>query len=135
MLPTHDDADLLARALASVLAQDPGRDQMQIEVVDDASTIGDAAALARELAGDRIQVHRLPDNVGASGTFTECVRRARGRWVHLLHADDLVRPGFYDAYRATLESHPCAMAVGRGWFVDADEQDLGLSGALATNGD
>ncbi|HEY4378311.1 MAG TPA: glycosyltransferase [Acidimicrobiales bacterium] len=135
MLPTHDDADLLARALTSVLAQDPGPDEMQIEVVDDASTIGDAAAVARELAGDRIQVHRHRANVGASANFTACVQRARGRWVHLLHADDLVRPGFYGAYRATLESRPCAMAVSRGWFIDADEQDLGLSGSLATTED
>jgi hypothetical protein len=55
--------------------------------------------------------------------------------VHLLHADDLVRPGFYDAYRTVLEARPCAMAVSRGWFVDADERDLGLSGPLATTAD
>ena len=131
MIPTCNDADLLARAISSVLEQDPGPEAMQIQVVDDASTDVDVAALVRELAGDRIEVFVHPARVGAPANFTTCAQRSRGRWVHLLHADDFVLPGFYDAYAAHLATHPAAMAVSRSWFVDADEQRHGLSGELA----
>jgi glycosyltransferase involved in cell wall biosynthesis len=130
MIPTCDDADLLPRALRSVLEQDPGPEQMQVQVVDDASGDADVVALVRELAGDRVEVHRHPNRVGAPANFTACAQRSRGRWVHILHADDLVLPGFYDAYAAHLDAHPAAMAVSRSWFIDADEQRHGLSGPL-----
>ena len=38
MIPTYDCAKYLPQTLHSVLEQDPGSGQMQIEVVDDAST-------------------------------------------------------------------------------------------------
>src|SRR5206468_9339134 len=38
MIPTYNCGDYLRRTLQSVLAQDPGPDQMQIEVVDGSST-------------------------------------------------------------------------------------------------
>ena len=41
MIPTYNRATYLERTLASVLAQDPGPQKMQIEVVDDASTSDD----------------------------------------------------------------------------------------------
>ena len=38
MIPTYNCAKYLRETLVSVLAQDPGPEQMQIEVVDDYST-------------------------------------------------------------------------------------------------
>lgn len=131
MIPTCDDADLLPRSLASVLDQDPGPDQMQIQVVDDASADADVAELVRDLAGDRVEVHRHPQRVGAPANFTACINRSRGRWLHILHADDFVLPGFYAAYAAHLDEHPAVMAVSRSWFVDAAEERHGRSGPLA----
>lgn len=130
MIPTCNDADLLPRALRSVLEQDPGPERMQIQVVDDASDDADVADLVRELAGDRVEVHRHPLRVGAPTNFTACAQRSRGRWVHILHADDFVLPGFYEAYAAHLDAHPAVMAVSRSWFVDAEERRHGLSGPL-----
>lgn len=132
MIPTCNDADLLARAISSVLDQDPGAAAMQIEVVDDASTDVDVAAFVRDLAGDRVTVFSHPQRVGAPVNFSTCVQRSTGHWVHLLHADDFVLPGFYAAYEAHLAQYPAAMAVSRSWFVDADEARHGRSGPLAS---
>ena len=130
MIPTCDDPDALPGAITSVLDQAPGPDEMQIEVVDDCSTTVDVAALVREVAGDRVAVFSHPARVGAPANFTACVARSRGELVHILHADDLVLPGFYAAYDEHLRRHPAGMAVSRTWFIDADGERHGLSGPL-----
>jgi glycosyltransferase involved in cell wall biosynthesis len=136
MVPTCDDAELLPTALRSVLEQDPGPERLQIEVIDDGSVDADVAALVHELAGDRVSVVRHPHRWGAPATFTHALQRSRGRWVHVLHADDHVLPGFYAAYEAALLADPdAAMAVSRSWFVDDDGARLGLSGELAVDAD
>lgn len=133
MIPTCDDGDLLRTALGSVLDQDRGPEHLQIEVIDDASATVDVAALVHDLAGSRVTVTRHDRRWGAPATFTHCVQRSVGDWVHILHADDWVLPGFYDAYDDAIDAHPdAAMAVSRSWFVDDAGTRLGLSGELAT---
>ena len=48
MIPTYNCAALLRETLKGVLAQDPGPERMQIEVIDDASTKDDPEAVVRE---------------------------------------------------------------------------------------
>ena len=67
---------------------------MPIEVIDDLSVQDDPAAVVREIGDSRVTFFRQPANVGPQANFTTCVQRARGYWVHLLHGDDMVRPGF-----------------------------------------
>ena len=125
MIPTYNSGDYLKRALTSVLSQDAGPDQMQIEVVDGCSTKDDPEAVVRELGGNRVAFHRLSSNQGGPHTFNTCIRRSRGHWVHILHGDDMVLPGFYSAYRALIESHPAVMMVV-GKVVTIDEADRWL---------
>jgi glycosyltransferase involved in cell wall biosynthesis len=109
MIPTYQQAEYLRETLASVLAQDPGPERMQIEVVDDASSDGPAEVVT-ELGGGRVALHRQPGNVGHAENFNTCLRRARGRLVHLLHGDDCVREGFYETMERLLDAHPEAGA-------------------------
>jgi cellulose synthase/poly-beta-1,6-N-acetylglucosamine synthase-like glycosyltransferase len=106
MIPTYNCADLLRESLSAVLAQDPGSDQMQIEVVDDRSTRDDPEAVVRELGGGRVGFFRQPTNVGHVRNFETCLNRSRGALVHLLHADDRVRDGFYRTLQRPFELHP-----------------------------
>jgi len=96
MIPTYNCAHYLRETLASVLAQDPGPELMQIEVVDDASTRDDPEAVVAELGKGRVLFHRRPVNGGHRANFQTCLERSRGHLVHLLHGDDVVLPGFYD---------------------------------------
>ncbi len=105
MVPAYQpDESYLRQMLASVLAQDPGAEAMQIEVVDDASPDADVASMVRQIAGDRVRVRRSPKNLGLAGCWNECVRLAEGERVHLLHQDDIVLPGFYRALDRGFES-------------------------------
>jgi glycosyltransferase involved in cell wall biosynthesis len=105
MIPSYEAERYLPDVLRSVLAQDPGPELMQIEVVDDGST-SDPTPLVRKLCGGRVSVHRHALNRGHVATFNTCLERARGELVHLLHADDLVRPGFYERLGNALDAHP-----------------------------
>ena len=102
MIPVYNRTQYLARTLESVLQQDPGPDQMQIEILDNCSEIEDPEPLVRRIAGDRVQIYRQPKSVGLSASFNACIQRAQGEWVHLLHSDDYVLPGFYAELRQAL---------------------------------
>jgi hypothetical protein len=119
MIPTYNCANYLRETLTSVLAQDPGADVMQIEVVDDHSTQDDPESVVRELAGDRVSFYRQPENVGHVRNFTTCLQRSRGKLIHLLHGDDCVREGFYRKMQQTFDTQPkVGAAFCRHIFMD-----------------
>lgn len=106
MIPTYNCARYLRETLASVLAQDPGPDVMQIEVVDDCSTQDDPKSIVEELGQGRVQFYQQPQNVGSTANFNTCLARSRGHLVHLLHGDDRVREGFYQTMQAAFDQNP-----------------------------
>lgn len=128
MIPTYNCAAYLRTTLESVLAQDPGPDAMQIEVVDDASVADDPEATVREVGRGRVGFHRQPENVGHVRNFNTCLRRSRGRLVHLLHGDDAVRDGFYPRMGAAFERAPeIGAAFCRHLYMDGEGHWTGLS--------
>ena len=95
MIPVYNCRSFLPLAIESILVQDPGPDHMQIEVVDDASADCDVEELVRRVGGDRITYWRQNTNAGSLRNFHTCIQRSRGELIHILHADDRVRDGFY----------------------------------------
>jgi glycosyltransferase involved in cell wall biosynthesis len=119
MIPTYNCAAYLRRTLESVLAQVPGPLQMQIEVVDDVSTKDDPEPVVREVGKGRVQLHRHAENLGATRNLNECLRRSRGRWIHILHGDDYVLPRYYERVgKATAEYPDVAMISTLVFVVD-----------------
>src|SRR5689334_23006227 len=84
MIPTYNCARYLQETLANVLVQDPGSELMQIEVVDDHS-IDDPAAVVAQVGRGRVGFFQQQQNVGHTNNFATCLKRSRGRLVHLLH--------------------------------------------------
>ena len=104
MIPTYNPrAAYLEETLNSVLQQDPGPEQMQIEVVDDCSNDNTASEVTRRLGAGRVTFHAESQNRGLANNWNKCIERARGHWVHILHQDDIVLPGFYDLLRKAVE--------------------------------
>lgn len=62
-------------------------------------------------------------NQGLAGCWNRCVERARGLWVHILHQDDMVLPGFYEALREGCEANATVgLAFCRHDTIHADGQ-------------
>lgn len=122
MIPTYNCAHYLKETLASVLAQYPGPDQMQIEVVDDCSTKDDPAAVVRSLSPDgRVTFYRHSSNLGAIANFNACIARSRGHLVHILHGDDFVEKGFYTTIENLANLHiDLALFATRSWEIGPD---------------
>ncbi|HIK05673.1 MAG TPA: glycosyltransferase [Trichormus sp. M33_DOE_039] len=128
MIPTYNCAGYLRETLASVLAQDPGPDIMQIAVIDNCSTQDDPAAVVAELGQGRVEFYRQPKNVGAINNSHTCLELARGHLIHLLHSDDCVRDGFYQKLGRVFHENPqIGAAFCRSIYIDEHSHEQGLS--------
>jgi hypothetical protein len=125
MIPCYNRTKYLEKTLTSVLSQDPGPDEMQIEVVDDASAFNDPEPLMRRVGRNRVSFTRNPRNLGLVPNFNNCVERSRGYWVHILHTDDYVLPGFYERLKTALvDRSDVGAAFCRAVFVNGDSRRI-----------
>lgn len=127
MVPSYNCPEYLPLALRSVLEQAPPTEDMQIEVVDDCSTFGDIEQIVRDVGRGRIQFFRQPKNVGAASNFNTCISRATGQWVHILHADDMVLPGFYNTLKRGCLQESVGAVFSRFVYIDGIGQWQSLS--------
>ena len=79
-------------------------------VVDDGASDQGVEAWLHDLGDPRVAYHRNPGNLGMVPTWNACLDLARGELVTLLHADDLLRPGYAELMLGLAELHPRATA-------------------------
>ena len=122
MIPTYNpQPHYLEETLRGILLQDPGPEQMQIEVVDDGSADNTASEVVHRIGAGRVAFHAERQNRGLANTWDLCVERARGNWVHILHQDDIVLPGFYERLCRGIVCNPhIGMAFCRFAIIDAN---------------
>ncbi len=123
MLTVFDRVHYLERALRSVLEQDVDPTSMQIEVVHDGGLDGsirnELRAVVAAVGDPRVSFHGASERLGHPHIFNYCIARARGQWVHLLHDDDWIEPGYYTTLRPGIESSPeIGLAFCRWRFVN-----------------
>lgn len=107
IITVYDRVANIERVLSSVLQQ--ADESMQIEVVCDFSDAARQQAIAAEVARlglGRAQFHPLPSRLGHPHIFNYCLGLASGQWVHIVHDDDWVEPGFYRTLRAHIDATP-----------------------------
>ena len=140
MIPAYNAARTIAETLQSVLAQAQAYDEMQIAVVDNVSTdetlaVAEQTIAAHGLTG-RVEIHRNPSNLGMVGNFNACLRLTRGELIHMLHADDFIRPGFYAATEARMQQHPEAeICAARVLTIDPHGELECITNRLARTGE
>ncbi len=125
MIPAYNCSRYLTAALTAVLSQDPRSEEMQIEVVDDFSTDADVRALVSRVGKGRVGYYRQPRNMGSLRNFETCINRARGEYVHILHGDDVVKPGFYKEIQNLFNRFPNAGAAFTDFiYINESGQEL-----------
>ena len=108
VIPTWNRAQLVREAIASALVQRD--DEVEVIVVDDASTDATAELLEREF-GDCIRVLRLDHRRGPGGARNAGARLARGEFVAFLDSDDFWLQGKLDAELDVFARFPEAQVV------------------------
>ncbi len=111
MIPVYNCSHYLKFALQSVLDQDQGKEEMQIEVIDDASTDADVSEIVNRIGQGRVKYYRQPQNVGSLRNFETCINRSTGNIIHLLHGDDRVKLGYYKKISSLFEQYPTSGAA------------------------
>ena len=119
VIPVHNCAEYLARALPGVIAQLGGREDAEIIVVDDHSSDAPERVVEQMGAG-LVRLVRNEVNLGAIATFNRCIELSRGELVHLLHGDDEILPGFYAAMESALAAPSVVAAVCRAEDISSD---------------
>ena len=113
VLPTHDRASTLEAAALSVLEQTVT--DLELIIIDDASTDGSAAVIARLLSDPRVRVIRHPTNLGAGAARNSGLAEARGEFVAFQDSDDLWQPGALDTTLTHLSRQPASTGVCFGY--------------------
>ena len=134
LIPTYNCAQYLRETLASILAQDPGEEVMEIIIVDDYSTKDDPEAVVKEFGQGRVQFIRQEKNVGKVKNYETGLKASRGRYIHQLHGDDFIYNGFYKEMEAIFnESPPTGAAFCRTNYIDSKSRVTGLTGMIQDN--
>jgi glycosyltransferase involved in cell wall biosynthesis len=122
IVPAYNAERFLREAIDSVLAQT--YPAVELVVVDDASQDGTADIIASY--GDRITPVRNPENLGIYATMNEGLRRAKGPYVAVYHADDVYLPDIVAREVDFLERFPEAAAVFTSdIFIDEEGREYG----------
>ena len=131
VVPAHDAERHLERALDSAFAQ--ARPPAEVIVVDDASTDGTGALLARLAERhERLVVLRTERNVGVCRARNLGLERAVSPLVCVLDADDLLHPDALAELHAALGREPrAALAFAAAAIIDEDDRVCHLVAPIA----
>jgi GT2 family glycosyltransferase len=118
-IPVHNGAAFVAGAVESVLAQTFV--DFELVVLDNAST-DETPSILERYDDVRMRVIRHASNVGAIANFNAALREARGEWVKILCADDLLYPECLDRQLArtalSADHRPVLLSAARN-IIDA----------------
>ena len=131
-IPTYQGVRFLGEAIDSALAQT--YPHLEVVVGDNASTDGTDALLAR-YDDPRLRVLRRPETVDLAHNWRDTTQAARGEYVKLLCADDVLAPDALARQVPVLRDRPdVALVAARRALIDADSRVLvrsfGLRGLL-----
>ncbi len=104
VIPVVNRPEYFLECLASVLAQWSSED-MEIIVLDNGSN-PPQCQIPDDLGRGIIRYYRLPETIPLQENWNKAVSLCRGQWIHLLHHDDYVLPGFYARLQAGLANSP-----------------------------
>jgi len=130
-IPVRNGEAFLLQTLESLAAQTRRPDR--VVVLDNCST-DSTPDLVRNFKKIPVEYIRNPQDLGLFGNLNRCLEfSAQTTYLHLLHADDLVKPEFYEVMTRVLED---PKGFGMAWCLDEriDESGARLSVSGKPNG-
>jgi glycosyltransferase involved in cell wall biosynthesis len=120
--PLYNGERFVAQTIESVLAQTYPHWEMLI--INDGSTDGGPAIAEQYAAQDkRIRLFSQP-NGGSAAARNNGIRRAEGRYIALLDADDLWEPDFLEQQLALLKEKNCQLVYGAHRRIDENNKEI-----------
>jgi len=120
VVPTYNDADRLAQALASILGQSCVPEE--VIVCDDASTDHTrevVSVAAREFPATDVRYVPMEENSGSVAARNQGIREARGEWIAVCDSDDIWLPD--------------KLAKQRAFITSWDQKPLSVLGGYGSN--
>lgn len=125
LMPVYNGDRYLEAALESV-ADQGGRDELEVIAVDDGSSDDTLAILAAWQGRLRMRLVEREHKGNWVENTNHALALARGAWVCVLHQDDLWLPGRLATARRLAERHPEAgLLAGPSWYVGPDGRRVG----------
>jgi glycosyltransferase involved in cell wall biosynthesis len=128
-IPTYNRADMLQQALNSILPQVANREDVEIIILDNASSDGTQAVVKEYMQRHlRLRYQRQAENIGFSGNVVSCIKQAQGEYISFFSDDDIALPGTFPRVLDELAKYkPAILYLNHYPFHGQDHsQSLGL---------
>lgn len=122
-IPTYNRADMIGKAIESALSQT--YKNIEVIVVDNNST-DNTAEIVASYKDTRLHYTKNVRNLGLFGNCNQCIDLAKGTYLHILHSDDYIDPGFTERCIVFFSEHPSVVLTTTGSRIVSDtfEKDI-----------
>lgn len=107
----------LQETLTSVFNCGVDHELLEVIVVNDFSTDDTVSNLIDNYSGS-VKYYKNQLSLGIAGNWNRCIELATCEWIHILHQDDLVLPGFYQELLETQRKNGIEAFVSRCFLIN-----------------
>lgn len=119
MIPSYGSGQFLDQTIQSVIDSSNQFNNKEIVVVENPSEFKVISRLVKKYKANSVQYILNETNLGIAGNWNKCIELAKHEYVHILHDDDWVLPGFYQTIQKNAERYPEASLIAtRSFGVD-----------------
>lgn len=119
-IPTYNSGAFVKRTLDSVLNQ--SYQNLEVIIVDDCSK-DNTAEIVKVYTDPRIKFYINKKNAGLTQNWNSSLKKATGKYIKLLCADDVIYKNCVEEEVKALETHPTAsMVIGNTHIVNSDDK-------------
>jgi len=122
-IPVYNGEKYIAKTIESAIHQ-TFDGAMEILIIDNMST-DDTVGIVRNFDDERIRFIQNKENIGMVGNWNECLKQARGKFIHILCADDIMECDcIREKYKLISRDKQMTMVFGASMVVDEDNNVL-----------
>jgi glycosyltransferase involved in cell wall biosynthesis len=134
LIPTFNRDGVLRECLDSVVQQTIGFENLEIIVVDDCSDEVSTKDIVKGYIEFGVRLVENPSNIGQFRNLNRCIDLGQCPFIHILHSDDKISPGFYEKMLPIIINDNRIGAVfSRNYYIDEFSSEIKISPQLRRN--